>query len=168
MCWFSAEYANHVDEAKAGERLGVKSMHWHANWIVRETELDTPMPCPICLRDRTTVLFRVTEKQQAKLHLESEAKAVFKMLKYPKRDVFEFSNGKQVSLTDLPAGLIMDVLVVPGLEHLSDILENERMDENVGPKETLLTRLLAHFHISGKSVQPSRSAADQRSQLAVR
>jgi hypothetical protein len=58
MGWFSIEYANQIEEAKTGQRLGIKQMHWHSNWVVRETELDAPRPCPVCLTDRTRVLFR--------------------------------------------------------------------------------------------------------------
>ena len=148
MCWFSIEYANQIEEAKTGQRLGIKQMHWHSNWVVRETELDAPRPCPICLIDRTRVLFRFSESQQARLHLSTEAEAVFRMLKRPKRDVFEFSDGKQITLGDLPAGLIFDVLVVPGSEQLSTVLEMESVvqhEEEEREKEPFLVRLLAHF-----------------------
>ena len=147
MCWFSTEYANQIEEAKTGQRLGIKQMHWHSNWVVRETEIDAPRPCPICLIDRTRVLFRFSESQQARLHLSTEAEAVFRMLKRPKRDVFEFSDGKQITLGDLPAGLIFDVLVVPGSEQLSTVLEMEPavQHEEERKKEPLLVRLLARL-----------------------
>jgi hypothetical protein len=147
MCWFSAEQANKIEEAKAGQRLGIKKMHGQANWVVRETELEIRRPCPVCLIDRTRVLFRFSENQQASLHFGSEAEAVFRMLKHPKRDVFEFADGKQVKLDDLPAGLIFDVLVVPGSEQLSTVLNLELAvhDEEEKEKESLLARLLAHF-----------------------
>ncbi len=148
MCWFSIEYANQIEEAKTGQRLGIKQMHWHSNWVVREAELDAPRPCPVCLVDRTRVLFRFSETQQASLHLSTEAEAVFRMLKRPKRDVFEFSGGRQITLGDLPAGLIFDVLVVPGSEQLSTLLEMEpavQHEEEEREKEPLLTRLLARF-----------------------
>ena|SRR6516162_7197872 len=147
MCWFSAEYANQVEEAKAGQRLAIKTMNWHANWVVRETDVETARPCPVCLIDRTRVLFRFSESQQALLHLGSEAEAVFKMLRRPKRDIFEFADGRQIPLGDLPAGLIFDVLVVPGSEQLSAILEEEAavQEEKESEKEPLLARLLAHF-----------------------
>jgi len=148
MCWFSTEYANQIEEAKAGQRLGIKRMQWHANWVVRETELDAPKPCPVCLIDRTKVLFRFSESQQASLHLGIEAEAVFRMLKKPKRDVFEFSDGRQITLGDLPAGLIFDILVVPGSEQLSDLLDMEpsvQQEEEVREKEPFLVRLLTRF-----------------------
>ncbi len=125
MCWFSTEYANRVEDAKTGQRLGIKQMDWYSNWVVRETEIDTRRPCPVCLADRTKVLFRFSESQQASLHLGTEAEAVFRMSKKPNRDVFEFSDGRQITLGDLPAGLIFDVLVVPGSEQLSTVLEME-------------------------------------------
>ncbi len=151
MCWFSTEYANQIEEAKTGQRLGIKQMHWHSNWVVRETELDTPRPCPVCLIDRTRVLFRFSESELASLHFGTEAEAVFRMLKRPERDVFEFSDGRQITLGDLPAGLIFDVLVVPGSEQLSTVLEmepavqQEEEEEEEREKEPFLVRLLARF-----------------------
>jgi len=120
---------------------------WHSNWVVRETELDAPRPCPVCLIDRTRVLFRFSESQQASLHLSTEAEAVFRMLKKPKRDVFEFSDW-QITLGDLPAGLIFDVLVVPGSEQLSALLDMEpavQHEEEESEKEPFLVRLLTRF-----------------------
>jgi hypothetical protein len=147
MCWFSFEHASKIEAAKAGQRLGVKNMNWHSNWVVRETELETPRPCPVCLIDRTKVMFRISESQQASLPFGPEAEAVFRMLKHPNRDIFEFADGKQIALGDLPAGLIFDVLVVPGSEELSAVLNMEpgEQDEEEREKESLLGRLLAHF-----------------------
>jgi hypothetical protein len=152
MCWFSTEHANKIEEAKTGQRLGIKRMNWHSNWVVRETELDAPRPCPVCLIDRTRVVFRFSESQQASLHLGTEAEAVFRMLEKPKRDVFEFSDGRQITLGDLPAGLIFDVLVVPGSEQLSALLDmepavqhEEEEREKEREKEPLLVRLLTRF-----------------------
>ena len=142
MCWFSTEYANQIEEAKTGQRLGIKQMHWHSNWVVRETELDAPRACPVCLIDRTRVVFRFSESQQASLHLSTEAEAVFRMLKRPKRDVFEFSDGRQIMLGDLPHGLIFDVLLVPGSEQLSTLLEMEPAAQEEREKERFLARLL--------------------------
>ena len=148
MCWFSTEYTNQIEDAKAGQRLGIKQMHWHSNWVVRETELDAPRPCPVCLIDRTRVLFRFSEREQASLRLSTEAEAVFRMLKKPKRDVFEFSDGRQITLSDLPAGLIFDVLVVPGSEQLSTLLHMEpavQHEEEEREEEPFLVRLLTRF-----------------------
>jgi hypothetical protein len=148
MCWFSTEYSNQIEEAKTGQRLGIKKMSWHSNWVVRETELDAPRPCPVCLIDRTRVLFRFSESQQALLHLGTEAEAVFRMLKRPKRDAFEFSDGTQITLGDLPAGLIFDVLVVPGSEQLSTLLGMEpavHHAEEEREKERFLARVLARL-----------------------
>jgi hypothetical protein len=147
MCWFSTDYANKIEEAKVGERLGIKQMHWHANWVVRETEVGARHPCPVCLKDQTRVLFRFSESQQESLHFGSEAEAVFRMSKHRKQDIFEFVGGKQISLNDLPARLIFDVLVVPGSEQLSAALNTEPapQGEEETQKEPLLSRLLAHF-----------------------
>jgi hypothetical protein len=145
MCWFSAEHADNVEQAKVGQRLGIRTMNWHANWVVRETEIETARPCPVCLLDRTRVLFRFSETQQASLHLGLEAEAVFKMLKQPKRDIFEFAGGRQITLNELPAGLIFDVLVVPGSEELSAILEKELAVQDEREKEPFLVRLMARI-----------------------
>jgi hypothetical protein len=67
MCWFSAEHASKIEEAKVGQRLGIKKMNWDSNWVVRETELENPRPCAVCLMDRTKVMFRFSESQQALL-----------------------------------------------------------------------------------------------------
>jgi hypothetical protein len=148
MCWFSTEYANQIEEAKTGQRLGIKEMNWHSNWVVREAELGAPRPCAVCLIDRTRVLFRFSESQQASLHLSTEAEAVFRMIKRPKQDVFEFSDGRQITLGDLPPGLVFDVLVVPGSEQLSAVLDMEpavQHEEEEREKEPFLVRLLARF-----------------------
>jgi len=147
MCWFSAEYENMMEEAKAGQRLGIKKMQWHSNWLVRETEIESPRPCPVCLIDRTKVMFRFSESQQASLRFGPEAEAVFRMLNHPKRDIFEFADGKQITLGDLPAGLIFDVLLVPGAEELSAVLNMAPAEhaEEERDQESLLGRLLAHF-----------------------
>jgi hypothetical protein len=147
MCWFSVEYASKTEQAKAGERLGIRKMTWHANWVVRETELETPKPCPVCLTEGTRVLFRFSEGQQASLHVDAEAEAIFKMLK-PKRDIFEFPDARQITLGDLPPGLIFDVLGVPGSEQLSAILDKEPAEqdqEQERESEPFFARLLAHF-----------------------
>ena len=147
MCWFSAEHVNKIEDAKAGQRLGIKEMHWDRNWVVGETELEASRPCPVCLIDQTRVVFRFSESQQASLHFGSEAEAVFRMSRHPKRDIFEFADGKQITVDDLPAGLIFDVLAVPGLEQLSAILNMEPAgnDDEETETEPFLARLLAHF-----------------------
>jgi hypothetical protein len=147
MCWFSTEFADKIEEAKAGQRLAIKQMHCHANWVVREAEVEARHPCPVCLKDQSKVLFRFSESQQESLHFGSEAEAVFRMSKHRKQDIFEFTDAKQIRLNDLPAGLIFDVLVVPGSEQLSDVLnmEPEVQDEKEGEKEPFLARLMAHF-----------------------
>jgi hypothetical protein len=148
MCWFSAEYANHVEEAKAGQRLGLKRMYRHSNWVVPESELEKRWPTPVCLLDRTKVLFRLPETEAGSLHLDSEATAIFKMLKQPKRDVFEFLDGRQIRLDDVPSGVIFDVLVVPGSEQLSTLLASEPtlpQDDDEKEKAPFLARLLARL-----------------------
>jgi hypothetical protein len=102
MCWFSVEFENRVEEAMVGQRLAIRTImrtaNWHANWVVRESELETTKPCPVCLPDQTRVLFRFSKDQQTGFQLGSEAEATFKMLKYPQRDIFEFADHRQVTL----------------------------------------------------------------------
>ena len=142
MCWFSTEYSHQIEEAKAGQRLGIKKMYGHSNWVVLESELEARRPTPVCLLDRTKVLFRFSESQERSPHLEPEAEAAFRMLSQPKRDVFEFLDGTQIRLDDMPAGLIFDVLVVPGAEQLSALLavEPALQDEEEREKEPFLVR----------------------------
>ena len=147
MCWFSVEHANHIAEAKAGQRLGVRKVYLHSNWAVCESELEGQSPTPVCLLDGTKVLFRISEDQQSSLRLGAEAEAVFRMLRKPKRDVFEFSDGRQFTLDDLPPGVIFDVLMVPGSEHLSTFLgpEPAAQEEEERHKEPFLARLMARL-----------------------
>jgi hypothetical protein len=98
--------------------------------------------------DQTKVLFRLSENQHASLHLCPEVEAVFKMLKVPKLDIFEFADGRQIKLRELPPGLILDVLVVPGHEELSAVLEKEQAiqeQEDERGREPFFTRLLARL-----------------------
>jgi hypothetical protein len=87
-----------------------------------------------------------SEDQQASLQFDSESEAVFRMLKRPKRDVFEFANGTRSSLDDLPAGLLFDVRGVPGSDQLSAVLNLEQLAQNdeEPKKEPLVARVLAH------------------------
>ena len=116
--------------------------------MVRESELQARCPTPVCLLDGTKVLFRFCESDVGSLHLDSEAEAVFKMLEAPRRDVFEFLDGKQIRLDDMPAGVILDVLVVPGSEQLSALLDGEpalQQHEEETEKEPFLARLWARL-----------------------
>ena len=73
------------------------------------------------------------------------------MLRHPKRDVFEFSDGRQLTVDELPPGMIFDVLMVPGLEQLSAILDPEpvaqkqKQEEQQKEKEPFLARLMARL-----------------------
>ncbi len=185
MCWYSSEHAGQMLEAEAGERLGIRKMHWDSNWVVREAELETKKPRPVCMIDRTRVLFRISESQQESSHPEQEpepvpvpepapapepaptperaarslnigpeAEAVFRMLKDPKRDVFEFPDGKQIDVDNLPPGLIFDVLLVPRSEQLSAVLSVQEQQEKEEPavqdqeemaRKSVLVRLLGRF-----------------------
>ena len=77
MCWYSADHADQILQAEAGQRLGIRKVHG-CSWAVRESDLHTPKPIPVCLIDRTTVLFRFPELEQAASHAAPEAKALLK------------------------------------------------------------------------------------------
>ena len=87
MCWFSTEYANHVADANAGERLGIKKMYGHNSWVVSECEIEARRPTPVCLLDGTKVLFRFSEGQEQWCQVGAEAEAVFRTLKQPQAAV---------------------------------------------------------------------------------
>lgn len=148
MCWYSADHAVQILQAEAGQRLGIRKVHG-SSWAVRESDLHTPRPIPVCLIDRTTVLFRFPEPQQATLQPASDAEAVFRMLTAPKRDVFQFSDGREITLGTLPAFLIFDVLEVPGTEILSAVLKQGSSTVDVSEPEaerpSLLERVLQLF-----------------------
>ena len=148
MCWYSADHADQVLQAEAGQRLGIRKVYG-SNWAVRESDLHAPRPIPVCLIDRTTVLFRFPEPQQATLPPASDAEAVFRMLTAPKRDVFHFSDGREITMGALPAGLIFDVLEVPGKEALSAVLKEGSATVDVSESEaerpSLLERVLQLF-----------------------
>jgi hypothetical protein len=70
------------------------------------------------------------------------------MLKEPKLDVFEFADGRQITLREMPSGLILDVLVIPGHEEASAILEGERHiqeHEDEREREPFYARVMARF-----------------------
>ena len=148
MCWCSADHADEILQAEAGQRLGIRKVH-RSSWIVRESDLRTQRPTPVCLIDRTTVLFRFSEAQQLTLHTAPEAEAVFRMLKAPQRDVFQFSDGREVAMAALPDDLIFDVLEVPGREDLSAVLKGDHAEieisETATGRKPLLERVLQLF-----------------------
>ena len=148
MCWYSAEhFGQEIQQAEIGQRLCIRKMHWDATrWVVRESDLQQSRPAPVCMLDGTRVLFRPSETEQVSLLLKPEPEAVFRMLQHPKRDVFEFADGRQIEVNQLPSGLIFDVLVVPGKEQLSTLVtENAATEEAEQPEQTqepVLARLL--------------------------
>jgi hypothetical protein len=148
MCWFSIDRGDEILQAEAGQRLGIREVHG-SGWVVRESDLHTQRPTPVCLIDRTTVLFRFSEAQQAKLHAATEVEAVFRMLKTPEQDVFQFSDGREMAIDALPYGLIFDVLEVPGQENLSAVLKKGHVGVEVSEaqaeRKSLLERVLQLF-----------------------
>jgi|SRR5438270_8516371 len=148
MCWYSAEHAAQTLEAEAGQRLVIRKVHG-SSWAVRETDLQATRPTPVCLLDGTRVLLRPLEGEQSSLTPVPEGEAVFRMLSKPKRDVFQFSNGRDVDVNSLPTDLVFDVLEIPGKEGLSALLkdEHEEREDSEPPRkrESLLERVLTFF-----------------------
>jgi hypothetical protein len=149
MCWYSATHAEKILQAEAGQRLGIRKVHG-CSWAVRESDLHNARPTPVCLLDQTRVLIRFSEVQQVTLHAEPETEAVFRMLTKPKRDVFLFHDGREVSIDSLPPNLIFDILEVPGAEELSAVLKGDGVEEPVAVdtasrRESLLERVLQLF-----------------------
>jgi hypothetical protein len=148
MCWYSAEHVGQEPlQAEAGQRLCIRQMHWgDTRWIVRENDLKEKRPAPVCLLDGTRIMFRPAEAEQVSLQVGPEPEAVFRMLSYPKRDVFEFEGGRQVAVNQLPNGLLLDVLVVPGKEELSTLVtrttQPQRELEPVREERSMLARIL--------------------------
>lgn len=149
MCWYSATHADKILQADAGQRLGIRKVHG-CSWAVRESDLHNARPTPVCMLDQTRVLIRYSEVQQVTLHTAPEAEVVFRMLTKPKRDVFVFDDGREVSLDSLPSNLIFDILEVPGKEDLSAVLKEDGVEEPVAvgissKRDSLLERVLQFF-----------------------
>jgi hypothetical protein len=130
MCWFSADREDEILQAEAGQRLGICKVY-RTNWVVRESDLTKQRPTPVCMLDGTKILFRFPEASQVELRAAPETKAVFRMLKAPKRDVFQFPDGRELGVDALPAGVIFDVLEVPGKEHMSAVLKEDSAETEV-------------------------------------
>jgi hypothetical protein len=143
MCWYSTDLSKDILQAEAGQRLGIRKVHG-CNWVVRESDLHKSSPTPVCLIEGTTVLFRFPEPEQVTSQAVPEAKAVFRMLTRPKRDVFHFSDGREVGVNTLPSDLIFDVLAVPGKGEFPTMFQENRA-EAVIPEATSERRpLLEH------------------------
>ena len=148
MCWYSAEHAGKIAEAEVGQRLVLRKVHG-CTWAVKETDVQSFRPTPVCLLDRTRVLFRSAEPEQGQpAPVVADTEAVFRMMTKPKRDVFQFSDGREIDSNALPANLVFDVLEIPGKEEFSSMLKEEHDQEaEVSPprSESLLHRVLALF-----------------------
>ena len=138
MCWYSADHAERVLEAEAGQRLVIRKVHG-SSWAVQESELQKTRPLPVCLLDRTKVVFRFSELEQQTSDIPvPDTEAVFRMLSRPKRDIFECADGRMLDVNNLPANLVLDVLEIPGREKLSAILDGDH--EQPEEAEPVLTR----------------------------
>ena len=148
MCWYSAEHAEKILRAEAGQRLVIRKVHG-SSWAVRESDLHQLRPTPVCLLDRTRVLFRFSEIEQTSLPAQPETEAVFRMLTKPKRDVFQLSDGRELDVNGLPTNSTFDVLEIPGKEQLSAVLKTERAQREVlaqaEKRESLLERVFQLF-----------------------
>jgi hypothetical protein len=147
MCWYSAEHAGKIAEAEVGQRLVTRKVHG-STWAVQESDVQTSRPTPVCMLDRTKVLFRPAEPEHGNSPVVPESEAVFRMLTKPKRDVFQFSDGREIEANALPANLVFDVLEIPGKEEFSSILKEEHDQEasaSARKSESLLQRVVALF-----------------------
>lgn len=148
MCWYSAEHAGHILQAEVGQRLVMRKVHG-SSWAVQEADLEKPRPTPVCLVDRTRVLFRFSDHDETKLAVPPESEAVFRMLSKPKRDVFQFVSGPEVDANSLPSNLVFDVLEIAGKEEESALLkgdgERSEVPEPATKRESLLDRVLTLF-----------------------
>src|SRR5437764_14924456 len=146
MCWYSADHAGKIAEAEAGQRLVIRKVHG-SSWAVAESDLKTSRPTPVCLLDRTSVLFRFADSGQGNLASAPESKAVFRMLTSPKRDVFQFADGREIEVNSLPANLVFDVLEIPGKEQFNAVFkeggEAEELSTAAPKRGSLLERVLA-------------------------
>jgi len=141
MCWYSVEHSGQeLLQAEAGQRLAVRKMHSGHSWVVKESDLEQSRPSPVCLLDGTRALFRPGEAEQAAMQLGTESEAVFRMTGQTMRDVFELRDGRQIAVDELPAGLIFDVLMVPGKEHLSGVLNTQSEREPADDHEPVPAR----------------------------
>ena len=129
MCWYSTDLSKDILQAEAGQRVGIRKVHG-CSWVVRESDLHKQNPTPVCMIDETTVLFRFPELEQVTSNAAPEAKAVFRMLTRPKRDVFQFSDGREVGIDTLPSDLIFDILSVPGKGEFPVLEENRAEAES--------------------------------------
>jgi hypothetical protein len=145
MCWYSAEHAGEILEAEAGQRLVIRKVHG-CSWAVRETDLEKPRPTPVCLLDRTKVVFRFPEHDETAPAVPPAGEAIFRMVSKPKRDVFQFKDGREVDANSLPPNLVFDVLEIPGKEDLSALLKGDQAEpESATERESLLERALTLF-----------------------
>jgi hypothetical protein len=138
MCWYSADHAERVLEAEAGQRLVIRKVHG-SSWAVQESDLQKTRPLPVCLMDRTKVVFRFSELEPQTSDVPvPDAEAVFRMLSRPKRDIFECADGRSLDVNNLPANLLLDVLEIPGREMPSAIIEGDH--EQTDEAQPALTR----------------------------
>jgi hypothetical protein len=147
MCWYSAEHAGKIAEAEIGQRLVIRKVHGRS-WAVQQCDLEISRPTPVCLLDRTRVLFRSAEAEHGYVPAVPESEAIFRMLTKPKRDVFQLSDGREIEANALPANLVFDVLEIPGKEEFSSILKEEHDQEatvSARRPESLLQRVVALF-----------------------
>ncbi len=148
MCWYSAEHAGHILQAETGQRLVSRKVHG-STWAVQEADLEKPWPTPVCLVDRTRVLFRFSENEQTGLAAPPDCEAVFRMVSKPKRDVFQLLDGRELDVNSLPSNLVFDVLEIPGKEELSALLNDDRRrskePEPATKRESILERVLTLF-----------------------
>jgi hypothetical protein len=148
MCWYSAEHVKTL-QAEAGQRITTRKMYGSTNWMVRECDVAERRPTPVCLLDGTEVLLRPNEDEQKQLKIEPDARAIFRMRSRPKRDVLVLMDDRELPINSLPSGLTLDILMIPGSEQLSKVLEaraaNSRSEQMEVFEEPEPEPILARF-----------------------
>src|SRR5436305_8598378 len=72
MCWYSADHAEQMLEAEAGQRLVIRKIYG-SSWAVSESDTQKARPTPVCLVHRTRVLFRFSGHAQPNLSSAPES-----------------------------------------------------------------------------------------------
>ncbi len=120
MCYASIEGRSR--EAREDEVLVVQKQPYGSNWLVSPDDISTV----VCLRDGTEVeLLYIPEEIQKRFRLQREAKAIFKMDEWWRRDLFVLREGRKVELRKLQPGQVVRVLSVGAASNQEEILAEE-------------------------------------------
>jgi hypothetical protein len=130
MCYWSIEHSDiQTSKAVVGQRLHVRRRHYgRVNWII-----DAAYGAPVCLKDGTEVILDVPQSMQKEYHLPAEAEATFRQV--VRMDIFCIKAGPKIRLDQMPHGLKLTVLIVPGQDPITaeeqavvEALRRDRVD----------------------------------------